>query len=225
MKHILSLLFCLSLSIHAEGLKFENDLLESRIDLETAEVTREFKFTNTGSKPFKIRSADAGCTCVAVEFLNSKSTYAAGESGVMRVKFKIENFQGTVDKKVLIWLDSDPDDKPSAHATFRIHIPTAVALEPKTLNWNVGDGTEPKNIRVTFHPDSSAKVTSAKSSSTNFTTEIIPVEEGKIYDIRVTPKSTASAGLCIISIESDFKISKFRKQQGFARIVNSTTNP
>jgi hypothetical protein len=225
MKHLILSLLSLSFSIHAQSLKFENDLLESKVHLETAEITREFKFTNTSSMSVKIRNADAGCTCVAVEFLNSKSTYAAGESGVMRVTFQIQNFQGTVDKKVLIWLDADAEDKPSSHATLRIHIPTAISLEPKTLNWNIGSANETKSMRVTFHPDKSAKVTKATSSNENFTTEIITVEKGKIYDIRVTPKATTTPALCILGIETDFDIEKFRKQQGFARIVNPTPAP
>lgn len=225
MKQIIPFFLALTLSIHAQSLKFENDLLESSIELETTEVTREFTFTNTSSKPIKIRSADAGCTCVAVEFLNSKSTYAAGESGVMRVTFQVQNFQGTVDKKVLIWLDGDPDEKPSSHATLRIHIPTAISLEPRTLNWNIGSATETKTMRVTFHPDKTASVTKATSSNQNFTTEIVAVEKGKIYDIRVTPKATTTPTLCILGIETDFDIEKFRKQQGFARIVNPTPAP
>ncbi|MEY3395290.1 MAG: hypothetical protein RL346_1526 [Verrucomicrobiota bacterium] len=222
-----SAFFCLALSIslHAGGLKFEDALQEAEASLETTEVTREFPFTNQESKPIRIRNADAGCTCVAVEFLKSQSTYAAGESGVMRVTFKIQNFQGTVDKKVLIWLDGDPDDQPSSFATLRIHIPTAVKLEPKTLNWMLGSPTDTKIMRVTFHPDQAASVINTTSSSENFSTEIVTVEKGKIYDIRVTPKTTNTPALCILGIETDFKIETFRKQQGFARIVNPATAP
>ncbi|MES2980984.1 MAG: DUF1573 domain-containing protein [Verrucomicrobiota bacterium] len=223
---LLTLIFlALSSILQAGDLKFEKDLQEANISLKDSEVTREFKFTNTGSKEIKIKHVDPGCTCVTVEFLNGKSTYAAGESGVLRATFKIDNAQGVVDKNILIWLAGDSDEKPSSQVTFRIHIPIAIALEPKTLNWDINSKPEPKFIRVNINYEKPVLVKAVKSSSENFTAEIVTVEEGKTYDIRVTPKSTAAVGLCVIGIETDIEIEKYRSQQGFARVSNPKTHP
>jgi hypothetical protein len=200
--------------------KFEKDLYEAHAGIKEELITREFKFTNASEKTIKIRDADAGCTCVAVEFLAGKTTYAAGESGVMRVAFKVENAQGTVDKKVLVWLEGDPDEEPSSQVTFRIQIPTAIELEPKTLSWDLNSKPEPKSIRVKIDYEKPVHIKKISVSNENYTSEIIPVEEGKAYDVRITPKSTATPGLCLIGIETDIDIDKFQRQQGFARIVS-----
>lgn len=225
MKRLSLVFLALTAILQAGSLKFENDLHEAHAGLTEDVIIREFKFTNTSDKPIKIRHADAGCTCVSVEFFKGQSTYAAGESGVMRVAFKVENAQGTVDKIVLIWLDGDPEEKPSSQVTFRIHIPIAIALEPKTLNWDLNSKPEPKSIRVNINYEKPVHVTKLSSSSDNFTAEIITVVKGKSYDVRVTPKSTATQGICVIGIETDIELEKFQKQQGFARVISPNKKP
>ncbi len=223
---LLPLIFlALSSILQAGDLKFEKDLYEAHAGLKDELVTCEFNFTNTSDKTVKIRLADAGCSCMAVELLNGKSTYAAGESGIMRLTYKIENAQGIVNKTVSIWLEGDPEEKPSSQVAFRIHIPTAIALEPKTLNWDLNSKPEAKSIRVKIDYDKPVRITKVSSSSENFTTEIVTVEDGKSYDIRVTPKSTDNPAISLIGIESDIDLQKYRAQQGFARVSRPTTNP
>jgi hypothetical protein len=212
--------FVLTAILQAGDLKFEQDIYEANIGVKDDEVVRDFKFTNTSSKAIKIKHVEPGCSCVTVEFLNAKATYGAGESGVMRVKFKLDNSQGTVDKPIGVYLELDPEDKPSTVVTFRIHIPTVIALEPKTLNWDLNSNPEPKSIRVKIDYEKPVHVTKLSSSNQNFSTEIVTVEEGKSYDVRVTPKSTATQGICLIGIETDIDIEKYQRQQGFARIVS-----
>lgn len=225
MKYFTLIFLALSATLLAGDLKFEKELYEANIGLKDTEITREFKFTNTSDKAIKIRLVEPDCSCITVEFLNGKATYAAGESGVMRATFKIENAQGTVDKSILVWLEGDPDEKPSTQVTFRIHIPTAISLEPKTLNWDVNSAPDPKSIRVNINYEKPVHVTAVSSSSENFTTEIVTIEKGKSYDVRVTPKSTATPGLCVIRIETDIEIDRFRLQQAFGRVVSPTTEP
>jgi hypothetical protein len=167
MKHLLLIFVALSVGLHAAAIKFEKDIYEANVDFDAEEVIREFKFTNTSSKAVKIDHVEPGCTCVTVDFLNSKSTYGAGESGVMRVTFKLDNAVGTVDKPILVYLAGDPEEKPSTQVTFRIHIPIVVSLDTKTLTWDVGSKPEPKTIRVSVNYDKPVHVTSVSSTSDN----------------------------------------------------------
>lgn len=210
--------FLLTAILHAGDLKFEKDIYEANVGFKDDEVVRDFKFTNTSSKSIKIKHVEPGCSCVTVEFLNGKRTYGAGESGVMRVKFKLDTSQGTVDKPIGVYLEPDPEDKPSTVVTFRLHIPTVIALEPKTVTWDLNSKPEPKSIRVKINYDKPVKITKLSLSSENYTSEIVAVEEGKTYDIRITPKSTDTQGICLVGIETDIDIDKFQRHQGFARI-------
>lgn len=223
---LLSLLFlALCATLHAGDLKFEKEIYEANIELKDAEITREFKFTNTGSKAIKIRHVDPGCSCVTVEFQNGKATYAAGESGIMRATFKLDSSQGTVDKPILVYLATDPEDVPSSQVTFRIHIPIAIAIETKTLNWEINSKPETKTIRVTCNYEKPVQITSVTSTSENFSTEVVTIEAGKSYDVRVTPKNTSKSELCMIGIKTDIELERFRSQQAYARIVSPTAKP
>lgn len=223
---LLPLIFLtLSAILHAGDIKFEKDLQEAHINLKDTTASSDFKFTNTGSKPIKIHKVEPDCSCVTVEFLNGKATYAPGESGVMRATFKIDNTQGVADKIIGVWLTGDPEEKPSSQITFRIHIPIAVSLEPKTVSWDINAKPEPKSIRVNINYDKPVHVTEVSASDSNYTTEIVPVVEGKSYDVRITPKSTAVGGICVIGIKNDIEIEKYRSQQGFARIATPTKQP
>ena len=207
--------------LQAGDLKFEKDIYEAKVGFKDAEVISDFKFTNTSSKAITIKHVEPGCSCVTVEFFGGKTTYIAGESGVMRVKFKLDNVQGTVDKPILIYLSNDPEDQPSTKVTFRIHIPIAVSLDTKTLSWNINSKPETKTLRLTNNYDKPVHITSVSTTNENITAEIVTIEDGKSYEIRVTPKSTAAGGLCIILIKNDIEIERFRSQQAFARIISS----
>ncbi|MFN5578170.1 MAG: hypothetical protein ACK49X_00990, partial [Akkermansiaceae bacterium] len=88
------------------------------------------------------------------------------------------------------------------------------------LSWDLNSKPEPKSIRVKIDYEKPVRIKKISVSNENYTSEIIPVEEGKSYDVRITPKSTATPGLCLIGIESDIDIDKYQRQQGFARIVS-----
>jgi hypothetical protein len=225
MKRPALILLLLTSILQAGDLKFEKDIYEAHAGFKDIEVTNDFKFTNTGSKPIKIKHVEPGCSCITVEFLYGKATYGTGESGVMRVRFKLDNSQGTIDKPIGIFLATDPDDQPSTQVTFRIHIPIAVSLDKKTLNWDIDSQPETQSIRVNMNYDKPVHVTSVSTTDTNFSTEIVTIEKGKTYDVRVTPKSTSKGGLSAILIQSDIEIDRFRSQQAYARILRPAAEP
>ena len=217
MRLLLPLFFlALAACLQAADLKFEKPLQEVHVGMDDKTITQEFKFSNAGSESLKIRHADAGCSCVAVEFAGSKASYAPGESGILRATFEIGNFQGTVDKEILIWLADDPDEKPSTKVNLRIHIPNVVALEPKTLKWELGAPTETKTMLVKMAYEKPIHVKAVETSNTDFSAEIKGMEEGKTYAIEVTPRDTSSQKLSIVRIETDLETPKYRLQQGFA---------
>ncbi len=224
MKILTAILFLLAiLPIHAE-LKFETPVIDAEATLDATTLVREFQFTNTGTKPIKITQADAGCSCLGVMVAEGKLSYAPGESGTLRATFEIGNFQGTVEKPILIWLEGDPEDAPSAKVTLRVHIPVIIALEPKTLKWEQGGSMEMKSIDVKMDYGKPISITSVTTSNENFTAKMVTVEEGKHYKVEVTPRSTASGGFTIVRIETDSYVEKQRIQQSFA-VISAPLKP
>jgi hypothetical protein len=153
-----------------------------------------------------------------VQVKDGKLRYAPGESGMIRAEFNMGNFSGTVDKMVVLWLNNDPTDKPSLTLTVRVHIPVLVVLEPKTLKWDLNGNGEPQTIHITMKYEKPIRVTSVSASSEAFKHELKIIEEGKNYDLVVTPLDIKTPTLGIFRIETDCQIEKHRIQQVFATV-------
>jgi hypothetical protein len=59
-------------------------------------------------------------------------------------------------------------------------------------------------------------VTGITSSSQAFRHELKTIEDGKKYDLVVTPLELDTPGMCVIRIDTDCPIPKHRTQQAFA---------
>ena len=212
----------LAVFTQAGGLEFTETLKEINAAADAAIVTTEFSFTNKGDKPASITKSDPGCSCLKVEISGGKLQYAPGESGVVRTTFEMGNFSGTVDKMVALWIDDDPADHPSTRLTVRVHIPVLVGLEPKTVKWELGAKADPQTIRIQMAEGKPIHVTGVTSSSESFACELKTVEEGRKYDLIVTPLTADAPGMSVIRVETDCTISKHRIQQAFAVMRKSS---
>ncbi len=205
-------------SLAAAPLKFEKPLIEVHAGLDTKILTEDFKFTNSGDSTIVIREADAGCSCLSVQVSDGKLSYAPGESGTLRAKFEVGSFQGAVDKEINIWLKGDPDEKPSNSVTLRVHIPQIIKITPRTIKWKVGSEPVMQVVEIDMDYDKPIQVTSVSSSNSNFAAKLVTVEDGKKYQVEVTPKTTDTPGLSILRMETDLEIKKHRIQQSFAAV-------
>jgi hypothetical protein len=216
MQKIVSLWLALACLAHAAGLEFTQASQELNAPADVASVTADFEFTNKSDKPIQIIKSDSGCSCVAVEISNGKLRYEPGESGLIRAKFDMGNFSGSVDKVIALWLDKDPEDKPSTVLKLRVNIPVLIALEPRTLKWDLGGKADPQTIEIKIIEGQTIKIIDVKSSSTDFTCQLKTLEEGKHYQLVVTPGDVASPGIAVIRIETDCPLPKHKTQQAFA---------
>jgi hypothetical protein len=57
-------------------------------------------------------------------------------------------------------------------------------------NWKTGEAPEPKIVQFRVLRDEPIRVLSAESKRKEVTCEIITLEEGKAYDLKLTPEST-----------------------------------
>ncbi|MGL4400369.1 MAG: DUF1573 domain-containing protein [Luteolibacter sp.] len=216
MKFALGIWLAIAACAGAAGLEFSQPIKDVHAPADVVTVTESFDFKNHSDKPVTIAKADPTCSCLKVEISDGKLKYAPGESGVMRVTFEMGNFSGVVEKKVAIWLDDDPADNPSRFVTVRVHIPVLIAIEPKTVKWDVGSEAAPQTIQIRMAEGQTIHITGVKSSSDLFSTEIKTLEPGKKYDLLVTPNKMTGPGLGVIRIETDCAVSKHRTQQAFA---------
>jgi hypothetical protein len=204
--------------LSAGNLTFPEVTKEINPGVDATKVTADFKFTNQTDKPVTIAKYDAGCSCMSVQIADGKRVYAPGESGVLRANFDMGNFSGSVDKNISVWLDGDAETAPSEHLTVRVNIPVLVELEPKTVKWEVNGATETKTIEIKMNGDKPIHISSVSPSSESFSHELKTLEDGKRYQLVITPKSTAAPGIAIFRIQTDCEIQRHALQQGFAVI-------
>lgn len=218
MKDVLILWLALITCIQAAGLDFGETLKELHPAADVTRVTTDFEFTNRTDKPVTVKRYDAACSCLAVTIKGGKLHYEPGESGVVRTEFDVGNLAGVVDKSTMLWLDGDPEDKPSLALTVRLHIPVLVSLEPKTLKWELNGKPEPQIFHLKMSHVKPIKVLSVVSSSEAYSHELKTIEDGKTYDLVVTPVDIKTPGLAIFRITTDCDIPRFKFIQAFAQV-------
>lgn len=222
----LILAFCTScLPLSAGSLTFEEPTQEIHAGTDAKTVTADFKFKNESSAEVVIDHYDAACTCINAGVLEGKMNYKPGESGVIRAAFDMSHFSGTADKSVMVWLKGDPEDKPSITLTARVIIPVLVEVEPKTLIWESGSPAEAKTVTITMKHDEPIRVTSISGADKRFVQVLRTVEEGKKYEITVTPATTSGVGMGVISIETDCPVQRFRSQRIFTVLRHPLPKP
>jgi hypothetical protein len=97
-----------------------------------------------------------------------------------------------------------------------VHIPVLVSLEPKTVKWEVNGDASPQTIRIAMNHAEPIRVKDVSSSSKAFRFELKTIDEGKLYELIVTPAEIATPGLGILRVETDCAIDRHRIQQAFA---------
>ena len=158
-----------------------------------------------------------------VLFSGGKLTYGPGEIGVLRAVFNIGNASGTVEKTISLWPDIDPATHPANQSlNVRIHIPTLITLEPKTLKWDSGSKLEPQTLHIRIAEGKPIHVTAIQPSTEQFSCELKAIEQGRNYDLVVTPRDTTLLGLCVLRIVTDCEIQKHQIQQVFAVVLKPT---
>lgn len=215
---ILLLSLALASFAQAAELKFAEPVREVRPAADAETVAIDFNFANTSKKAVTISKADAGCTCMKVVFAGGKMEYAPGESGVMRAIFKLGQFSGTVERPISLWLDTDPKKPATQAVTAKIQIPAVIVMEPRTLKWASGGPAEPQTIRIRMADGKTIHVTDVKPSTEQFSTELKVVEEGRQYDLIVTPRDVTVTGVGVIVIETDSAVQKLQTQQVYAMV-------
>lgn len=223
MKKGMLLLWLAALPAFGE-LKFDGLLKEADAPTDAQQVVVDFPFRNEGPQRVVIRQYDAPCPCMKVQVKGGKLAYEPGEAGVIRAVFDLSQLAGTVEKETEIFLEGDPAGRPSIRLTSRIHIPVLVEIEPKTATWDIGSSPEPKTITLTMNHSEPIHVKGVSGSHPNFTHELRTVEEGKKYELIITPADTGQVCIAVFHIETDCPIARHRTQRAFS-VVRKPAEP
>lgn len=202
----------------AEGLEFPSKVLEATAKPDANEVVFDFPFSNKSGKHLIIDKLVPNCSCLGLSIKGGKMAYAPGEEGVLRATMDITNLSGDVEKAAAVFLNGDPEIKPSSMLTVRAHIPVLVEVSPKTVRWNIGEKPDPKIVKVTMHHDKPIRVLSVNSAKDLFRYRVKTIEDGRQYELEITPGDTTKPDLQVFEIVTDCAIKRHKAAQAYADV-------
>jgi len=202
----------------AAELAFESTKKDVSAGADATRVDVDFPFTNASGQPVTITRFQSNCSCMTVAVQGGKQRYEPGESGVVRATFDVQNLSGEVERFAVLWLEGDPEDKPSVKLNVNFHIPEVVKVEPKTVKWEVGAKPEPQVIRITMQAGEPVHIKAVGGTGSAFKHELKTVVDGQEYELVLTPASTAAPVLGVFRMETDCKNERHRIKQVFAMV-------
>ncbi|TLD70950.1 DUF1573 domain-containing protein [Phragmitibacter flavus] len=216
MRHLLPTLITLFLSIplHA-GLVFDQNPLELKPGPADEVVEAKFTFHNGGDKPITITGLDSNCSCLEANM--DKATYQPGEKGSGTATFKVSTFVGKHEKSLRI-STNDPKE-PEQTLTTIIDIPVIVDVQPKTLQWVLGEAPTAKSVDITIAGPDPVHIKNVTATRDNVTFTLEEVEPGRKYRINLQPKDTETVTIGALRIETDSQYKRHTRQLAFFNIV------
>lgn len=189
----------------------EVPVIELKPKPEDESVTTDFVFYNKGTKPVKVLNIESACSCLSASL--DKAVYAPGEKGTGKAEFKVSSFTGRHEKAVHIQTD-DPAQSEWV-VNFVLEVPEVIKIEPKTLQWWMGDEVTSKTTKVTMLGDVPLTIKGITSTRENVEFSFKEIKPGREYEITVKPKSTNDVMLGALKIETDSTIPKYQRQLAF----------
>lgn len=202
--------------LHA-GLVLDQDPLKLFPKPEDTEIEGEFTFTNKGDKPVRITGLESSCSCL--EATLDKPVYEPGEKGKGRARFRVSSFTGKQEK--VLHIHTDDPTSPDTVLTAVIDIPVIVSIEPKLVQWLIGDKPEPKEFTVKMTGKDPVRITQVDSTRQTVTATFREVTPGREYRVTVAPSSTAEVIIGAVTVRTDSPIPKYQRQLAFYNIVSA----
>ena len=212
---LLLLVTLITASLARADMVLDKERIDVKPKPEDETVVVDFSFVNKGAKPVTIVDIVSGCSCLSASL--DKRTYAPNESGTGKAEFKVGSFVGQHEKVVTITTD-DPKQAEWA-VPFLLDVPEVVVIEPKNVQWWLGEEPDPKviTIKVTGKDEMNVTQITSTRESVSFTWKTIT--PGREFAITVTPKSTAEVVIGALKVETDSKVLKFARHLAFFSIT------
>ena len=205
------------------GLKFDNNVIERAVAADAEKLTVDFPFEVTGDQAVEIKSFDAPCSCLTAEISGGgQLKWKPGEKGVVRGHFELGTFKGTIEKDIILKLSGQKD---VVRLKSVVTIPELLKIEPSIQRWETGGSVEPKSFKITLHDEQPIKILNLIMTNPQFKHEMITVEEGREYQLVVTPKDVGTRTVGRVKIQTDSKFARHQLYQAFVMVQKPKTPP
>lgn len=170
----------------------------------TLEVT--FSVENTGSDAAGIATLESGCECLEVS-IDVNPIPPRGKATITGI-FDIEKLRGSAERKITVVPEG---------AGRAIFLTTEIEIEPiyeileSMTTWARGSKPETKIVTFRVVREKPVHVLSAESKRPEVTCELVEVERGRLYHLRLSPSSTENSLLGIVRLETDCEVESYAR--------------
>lgn len=177
-----------------------------KVSADPGEKTLEVSFSveNTGSGPAGIASLESGCECLEVS-IDVNPIPARGKATISGV-FDIEKLRGSADRKITVVPEGA---RRAIFLTTSIEIEPIYEIDETMTTWSRGSQPETKTVTFRVVRDKPVHVFAAESKRPEVACELVEVEKGRLYHLRLTPASTEDSLLGIVRLKTDCEIESY----------------
>ncbi len=161
----------------------------------------DFEVKNLANAPVRILNLESGCECLSVS-IDNNPVPPDGKAIITGV-FDIAQLRGVSEKKISVLVENETLP---LFLTTRIEIDPIYSIAESMTTWALGTEPVTKTVTFTVLRESPIVVLSAESKRSEVISELIEVEKGRLYQIELTPRTTANSLLGIVRIETDCEI-------------------
>jgi hypothetical protein len=197
------ILLGISTSARCKGdVEWGKDNLTVTAPLDAAIVAFTFDFKNNGKLPVEFVSPIASCGCTSIKL--DKSTYAPGESGVLKGTYNTRGRRGVNSVTITAKgaeLDAGVRRPFSDTLNLRVVIPEVVKISHGITLWRMNSEVVAKTIRFEVNEARLLALKLAKIDNKNFEGKWKEIQAGRIYELKVLPASTAQSQQAMVTVE------------------------
>lgn len=195
------------------GLRFIPSFITAPAEPGQLRLEVRFEVINVSDAPVMVTKLESGCECLAVT-IEQNPIPVGGSTEVVGV-FDTEKMRGSSERRITVATDQGGEP---AFLTTRIEIEPVYTLTKEMTEWAIGSEPVTKIIEFRVIRDKPVHVLSAESKRAEVRCEVVEVEKGRAYDLRLTPESTAKRMLGIVRIETDCELEQHARPLAYFSI-------
>jgi len=182
-------------------LVFEPAFQAVKADAGQTIVEVAFGVYNTGREAVRIDRLESGCLCLSVEV--DRNPVEPGSWSTITGIFDTEKLMGKSERRITV--ATSQQSRP-VFLTTRIETEPLYTIDSPMTTWTVGSEPSPQTVQFRVLREAPIRVLSAQSQRPEVRCEIVEIEEGRAYDLKLVPESTESPLLGVIRLETDCEI-------------------
>lgn len=211
---LISVMACMAvLPLHAE-IRLEKEALDLRPEPLQDEIRTSVSFSNAGNSSVKVTRVKPLCDCTDASLKGGKKEYAPGEKGEIELTMRLGAFTGKIEK----FVEVRTSDGKTQKLALRVDIPELMKVQPKALQWTLGQKPKAQEFTIDIDPKVALKLTDVSLVGSDFDYEPVTVAPGRKYRVVVTPKSTAKGAFNTLWIKTDSKDPRYAKRSFFLSV-------